>query len=341
MLLPRHPKKRIAILGMGFAGLSLGYFLLESQSIDVTLFDHHPQGAGASSVSAGLLHPYPGADAYLAKDAQEGFHATRKLLEVAGRTLERPIAQQSGLLRLAMSPKQRAAFLERAQQHSDIAFLTEEQMAQRVPQAPACAGLWISQAITVDVEGYLEGLRTVCLNEGAHYVQQHVEAGDGWHGLNISPEFDAVVLAMGAESRGLPHMAPFALSVIKGQIIELAYPQELPALACPMTGDCYIIPKNGRCLVGATFEKQFTSALPDRAQAEALLRPRLEAMLPQLHAARCLDVRAGLRLTTPQHRPLAQQIDKRVWVFTALGSKGLLHHALMGQKLSQTIVESL
>lgn len=333
-------QKRIAIVGMGFAGLSLCVSLLARRSLDVTLFDRHPHGAGASLVSAGLLHPYPGAEGYLAKDAQECFNATKELLQVAQQQVGRSISQQSGLLRLAMSPKQCAAFLERAQQHSDIHFLTEEEVAQRLPYVPPRAGLWIPQAITVDVAGYLEGLRAFCLQEGAQYVQHHVQLGASWHGLDLPEKFDAVVLAMGAECARLPQMAHLPLRIIKGQILELGWPSELPHLECPVTGECYAIPKAGRCLVGATFEKQFTSPLPDSAQAEALLRPRIEAVIPQLQAARCINVRAGLRLTTPEHRPIARQIQPRLWAFTALGSKGLLHHALLGRKLAEAIMAS-
>lgn len=49
----------IAIIGAGFSGLALAYFLLQS-SAHVTLFDAVGIGGGASGIATGLLHPYPG-----------------------------------------------------------------------------------------------------------------------------------------------------------------------------------------------------------------------------------------------------------------------------------------
>lgn len=342
-LLQSSKKKRIAIVGMGYAGLSLCFHLGVLGAGEITLFDRHPHGEGASLVSAGLLHFYPGADARLAQEGREGFHATQELLEVASRAVGRPLFSQKGLIRLAMSPKQRAAFLERAHQHSDIAFLDENAMSKRLPHLPPRAGLSIPHAMVVDAPGYLEGLRQVCFQGGARYVQREVRLGQMWHGFDLPEEFDVVVIAMGAQALFCPKLASLRLRAIKGQVIELNWPDALPDLECPITGDCYLIPyirenEEKCCLVGATFEKEFTSPLPDLAQAQKLLRPRVEAIVPQFAEARCLGVRAGVRLTTPEHAPIVQQIAPGLWAFIALGSKGLLYHALLGAQLAEAIV---
>lgn len=341
-MLYKIQKKRIAIIGMGYAGLALCFHLLALRAGEVTLFDRHPHGEGASLVSAGLLHLYPGGEARLAQDGIAGLHATQELLKISSSALGRLVFTQKGLIRLAMSPKQRAAFLERATQYSDITFLEEHQMAERLPFLPARAGLWLPHAMVVDAEEYLEGLRQICFQEGAQYVQQEIQPGAAWHGLNIAGEFDAVVMAMGAGVATLPAFASLPLRQIKGQVLQLSWPKDLPFFDFPITGDCYMLPNHqeGRCLVGATFEKDFTSLLACREQAENLLRPRVEAIAPQFIQSDCLDVRAGVRLTTPQHKPIAKQIKPRLWALTALGSKGLLHHALLARTLAEEIVKA-
>lgn len=333
-------KKRIAIIGMGYAGLAVCFHLLQLQAGEITLFDSHPQGGGASSVSAGLLHIYPGADARLAPDGAQGLQATLELLDVAGKCLKRPVANRTGLMRLVTSSKQRASFLERARQHSGIEFLDEESVHKWLPFLPRRAGLWIPDAWVVSAEEYLEGLRQTCLQLGARYVQQEVKLGAAWHGFDLQEEFDVVVIAMGAEAATLPQLAHLPLRVIKGQILEMSWPSDLPALAFPLTGDCYVLPQCAErsCIVGATFEKDFTSPLPDLAEAERLLRPKLEAISPRFVTSTCLNVRAGVRLTTPQHSPLAEKIKPGLWALIALGSKGLLHHALLGKRLAEAIV---
>lgn len=332
-------QRRIAIIGAGYAGLSLCFHLLSRRAGEVTLFDRTLKGGGASLISAGLLHPYPGADAYLAKDAKSSFEAAKELLQIASSCINTPVATQTGLVRLAMSSKQRGSFLERAKQHTDLVFFTEEECASFAPHLPPRAGLFIQQALVVEPQKYLEGLKLACEQSGAHFVQQEVHPGHDVYGLNLPAGFDTVVMAMGAECMHFPHFKNIPLKAVKGQILKLAWPKDVPMLAYPMTGDCYLIPKEDALLVGATFEKEFTSKMPDLAHAEALLRPRAEALVPQLAASSILEVQAGVRLTTPQHRPIAMQIAPHLWAFTALGSKGLLYHAALGHTLAQEIVK--
>jgi glycine/D-amino acid oxidase-like deaminating enzyme len=46
-----------------------------------------------------------------------------------------------------------------------------------------------------------------------------------------------------------------------------------------------------------------------------------------------LDCKAGIRVTNPAHYfPILYQISSRVVLITALGSRGLLYHALMAHR---------
>nr|CAB3469634.1 unnamed protein product [Digitaria exilis] len=53
---------RYAVLGAGFAGLSVAWYLLKhsprDSRVSVDIYDENGVGGGASGVSGGLLHPY-------------------------------------------------------------------------------------------------------------------------------------------------------------------------------------------------------------------------------------------------------------------------------------------
>uniref|UniRef100_A0A7C9A090 FAD dependent oxidoreductase domain-containing protein n=1 Tax=Opuntia streptacantha TaxID=393608 RepID=A0A7C9A090_OPUST len=59
---PRRNSLRCAVLGAGFAGLSVAWHLLRHSpkelKLDVDIFDEVGIGGGASGVAGGLIHPY-------------------------------------------------------------------------------------------------------------------------------------------------------------------------------------------------------------------------------------------------------------------------------------------
>ncbi|MCH9614077.1 MAG: tRNA 5-methylaminomethyl-2-thiouridine biosynthesis bifunctional protein MnmC [Chlamydiia bacterium] len=69
---------QIAIVGGGFAGMALAYFMREE---DVTVFD---TGDGASQIAAGLLHDSPGKNRLKSERADEAMREAEALLEIAG-----------------------------------------------------------------------------------------------------------------------------------------------------------------------------------------------------------------------------------------------------------------
>ncbi len=66
---------KIAIIGAGFAGLAGAYYL--SEHFQVTLFDLKGIGGGASGISSGLLHPYPGEKGRRSWHAARGFGSNK------------------------------------------------------------------------------------------------------------------------------------------------------------------------------------------------------------------------------------------------------------------------
>ena len=78
------------------------------------------------------------------------------------------------------------------------------------------------------------------------------------------------------------------------------------------------------CHVGATYERDSRSDIPDREAAIRLLQPTLPV----------LNVRAGVRVTNPAHYfPILERINPKTWALTAFGSRGLLYHAYFAKRL--------
>ena len=80
------PRLRYAVLGAGFAGLSVAYNLLKlspkDSNLRIDVFDEVGIGGGASGVSGGLLHPYS-PKAKLLWRAAECWDEALRLLNVA------------------------------------------------------------------------------------------------------------------------------------------------------------------------------------------------------------------------------------------------------------------
>src|SRR5690606_15119437 len=142
---------KVAIVGAGYAGLSLCWHLLETRGVEVTVFDEG-SGEGASVASTGLLHPFPGKFGKLACRAHDAMREANRLIEAAGEGS----SSATGILRLAMSDSQALAFWQNASDGAQ--YLDKEGVQKLLPSAIAQAGLWIPEGKTVFSKPYLQGL---------------------------------------------------------------------------------------------------------------------------------------------------------------------------------------
>jgi glycine/D-amino acid oxidase-like deaminating enzyme len=285
---------KVAVIGAGFAGLARAYYL--SEHFDVTLFDLKGIGGGASGVSSGLLHPYPGEKGRRSWHAAEALEATRELLKVAEQELGQPVANYEGILKVGecLDPG------EDVEQLSSDTFL-------------------IKSGITVFPELYLQGLWLACQKRGVELVIQNITA------LNELKEFDQIVLATGAGIRHFPECRHLKINFVRGQVLTCVLDQPLERSISAKRYKA-MTPSEGICHLGATYERDLIDDKPCKETAIALLQPETEV----------LDCRAGIRVTNPAHYfPILEQIDPKTWVITAFGSRGLLYHAYFGKKIME------
>lgn len=318
---------KIAIIGAGFCGVATAWFLSRLPNHDIVLFDPHGIGGGASGVAAGLLHAYAGPMGRISREAQEGMAATLELLEKVPQA-----TQKSGLLRLALNEQQVIDFQQSAQVNSEVEWLTADRCQALVPGIVAAPGIWIKEAWIVHTKAYLEGLWHACADQGAKFVKQRME-------LSELKDFDQILVTAGFESK---HLVAIPLTPVKGQLVEIRWPKNIPIPPIPVSSQAYLVPdqNTGIVIAGATFEKTFANNEVDMQCIESELLPKIQALYPQINVSHIKQAKAAVRASAPRHMPYIGQVDERTWVLTGMGSKGLLYHALYAKKLVEMIEAS-
>lgn len=368
---PPHipPPAKIAVLGGGLAGLAVVYHLLhstarfarkrgfDSTTLQISIFDPHEVGCGgASAAAAGLLHGFTPRVKKKVWQAEKGVNAARKLLEEVRQRRGGDIWRECGLVRLGFDEGAEEDYRLASRRYpKEIEFLQGERLREVCPGNGGAFGVLLKEAIVVNVRAYLEGLWEICEESGR--VEWVRERGSGVEEM-LDRGFDTVVVCNGAGVRGTKGLEGVPVTACKGQNLVL----EGGRMEKPVIGGKYVVPdyfgEKDRAIAGATFEYQgngvpldeFLNAggVGNEEKACAELQAPLEKLMPQLFDGwRVCDVNAGLRALPPRSAigsiPIACRVrglseEVSCWVLTALGSRGLLHHAFLGRELARAVV---
>jgi glycine/D-amino acid oxidase-like deaminating enzyme len=325
--------KTVAIIGAGFCGLAVAWHLLNARpNLTVKIFDPKPLGSGASGIAAGLLHPFVGAKANLNWRGKEGVEATLKLLAIAEEALGAPVySPNKGVLRLAITQEQVDNFSKCALKNpEETTWLSDEECLGLIPSLTPAPGLLIKNGLSVYTKFYLEGLWKACQMLGANWIPRPIASL-----YEAENEGDVVIFTTGAYSQNIEGLAPLPLKGVKGQLLQLIWPEHLPPLPCAISSQGYIVmaPDQKTCFVGSTYEKNFKDGEPDWQIASGEIFPKASSIIPELKEARIQHVYAGIRSVGPGHLPYLEQLSDRAWILAGMGSKGLLYHALYANVL--------
>lgn len=330
---------RVAILGAGFAGLAVTWYLLNytKGSITVDLFDPEPIGGGASGLSSGLLHPYTGKHAKRAWESARCLKETHRLITEASRAIGKPIVLSKGILRPALDPQQIADFQLCAQNNEDTQWLSKEKCEDLIKgiQLPeGGGGLFIQEGLTLDVGVYIQGLWQACALLGTQYHQQRLISNEDLE------SYDRILIAMGPMIKNFPPLKDLPINAVKGQILKLKWPLNVKPPSHSLISQKYLVmsPDHKTCFVGATYEHQFDSPQADSTKAYQDIMPKILAFFPSLEGAEILDCKAGFRASSHNHLPLLGKITDQFYFFTGLGSKGLLYHAWLGKRVARALL---
>jgi glycine/D-amino acid oxidase-like deaminating enzyme len=332
---------RIAIIGAGFSGLATAWHLLHSKDLnplpEIVVFDPLGIGEGTSGMAAGLMHPYAGAHSKLNRWGLEGMKESIHLLESASNSLGKPVADYCGLLRIASTEAQKKDFENSSTLYEDITWQDIDKCKSQVPGVISQPGIFIKSSITVHSKLYLEGLWFACQKKGAVIKKTLITNLDELEKIG----FDIIVVAAGAWTKKIIQLVDIPVKAVKGQILEIEWPHDKATLPFPLNSHAYLAMDLNRtkCLVGATYERDFNSEGACREFAVQDIMPKAISIYPALYSFKILDCRAGLRASAPDHLPWLKRVNSKTWVITGMGSKGLLYHALYGKQCAKEIID--
>lgn len=308
--------KKIAVIGAGLAGLSSALHGC-MQGYDVTIFDKFGVGRGASGVSTGLLHPFPGKTGAISWNAWEGMQATHSFLEIAANAIGQNVASFTGIFRPAITQQQIVDY--QANQNDQSIWQTKELI-----NGFSVPGLWIPKGITVFSEVYLQGLYQACLNKGAEFRLEP---------YSPNTKFDVVIYAIGAGIKEEPFVKTLSLRSAIGQSLKCHWDDPL-AFSLASKGYITLTQNPSICQVGSTYEH---TPLPDPQKALELLA-QVSAFYPKAKDFKVIEIGHGMRISPRSgHRPVIEKVANNTFVFTGLGSRGMLYHALYGKMLMELI----
>lgn len=316
--------KKIAIAGAGLAGLSVAWHLLQLAPFDVTLFDPSGIGGGASGISTGLLHPFPGKLALPSWRWDEGMKATGDLVRKVEEDSSHPVSERRGILRLALTKEQEHHFQKCLP--FGCQWWPEEKVSDLMPSAAKAPALWIPEGMTVYSMPYLQGLWQLCQKKGAVLKKEAFCKEEG---------FDATILAMGWKTLEQTHSQE-NLKVNRGQAL---FCRSSQSLTYPLLSQGHLTTSEtpGHFQLGSTYENPDDPL--DSARALAL-KEKIALFYPPARDFEVVETRVGYRIARHLgYRPIVSQVDAKTWAFFGLGSRGLLYHALLGSSLAQEIFD--
>jgi glycine/D-amino acid oxidase-like deaminating enzyme len=344
----------VVVVGAGLAGLSVAKSLTD-KGVSVLIVDKYGLGAGASGVPIALINPAAAKQANLSWNAKASMAAIVGLLDQTKSHSSREFFRKSGVLRPSVDAATLEAFSSSMSRHNYPSgwakWLNREELNQFQPDLQHVGGaLWVQEAYTVDVSEYLSALASIITLNGAEIrtgivisSMSYDQIQDIWIVVFSDGSIirsSKVIKSTGSSILDDPDWGWMPVHRIKGQMALYRSNHDIDwSHAIAARG--YVAHLNGRdWVIGSTFEHTFDHLEPDAAGLQ-YLENKVDAILPTLRQeSALLSQWAGIRVGTPNRLPIIGPHPKLKgqWVFTGLGSKGLLYSAYLGQLLAANLV---
>lgn len=331
----------VAIVGGGIIGLTCAY-RLACEGIGVTVVDRRTCGSGASWAAPGILAPPSPhrSDAMAAlQSISLDMYAT-----FCGELHERcgidPQYTPCGSVEVFFEDQQYRMGLSRADategQVGDdgkpiLTMLSADQIADVVPgiRSGSMGALLCRRTAQVRTPRLLRALRASCESLGVAILEQvdpvelMIESGHivGVQAGGETIQCPKVVLSAGAWSSHLRHLDRPVVDVrpVRGQIVLLSCP-ERPFVPVVEDRTCYLVPRrDGLVLLGATVEPEAGFNVRVTAAGISSLVQAGLCLVPMLAEAAVVNMWAGLRPDTPDHRPFIGPVSAVEGLIAATG----------------------
>ncbi|KAJ8767868.1 hypothetical protein K2173_020808 [Erythroxylum novogranatense] len=325
------PSLRYAVLGAGFAGISVAWHLLKQcpkdSNLKVDLYDEVGIGGGASGVSGGLLHPYSPKGKLLWRGA-DCFRECLALLSIAeaaicsngsnslagvgdsSSDLDNFLVRRRGILRPAMDMKNFNNFNDNAQNcdpSCSIETIDKDTAWKLAPNIslPVNSAFHMPQAVNVHPLRYLQALFLACQNLGRQLSStSHTQKDLCLHKktvqnlIELEDEYDAVIICLGAKADMLPELYGWLpLRACRGVIAHLELPGDTSLESCFRE---HYPDDTPSVLSDAWLAIQGTRISTDEAtKALQELLPKASAFYPGIKDWTFAGAKAGLRAMPP------------------------------------------
>ncbi|CAL5400499.1 unnamed protein product [Camellia sinensis] len=314
--LSQRPLSRYAVLGAGFAGLSVAWHLLHCSHkklpLCVDIYDEVGIGGGASGVSGGLLHPYSPKGKLLWRGA-ECWTESLKLLSIAeaaagsnvfdsecqefAQNSDGFIVRRRGILRPAVSLKNFNVLHDNAQNclaSCRIESIDKNATQNLVPNlcVPLNSAFYMPEAINVHPQRYLQALFLACEDLAKDLSTSGFRGKDLClhkksinNLLELAGEYSAVIVCLGSRALFLPELSgKLPLRTCRGVIAHLQLPDDIsedyPDHSPSILSDAWLAIQGPRNLyLGSTWEWNSRNYSPDVPSEEA--SKALQELLPK------------------------------------------------------------
>jgi len=340
---------KVVIIGAGVAGLSIGWKLLEAGA-EVLILERAQPARAATWAAAGMIAP-TAETAHANPDETQFARWSAELWPKFAAEIEEKSGRKIGYRRdgaLIVAKSEEEARQIASQSNRRLLTVDEARAKEPLLGSDIAGALWDAEEAQVDSRALGVALTHLFARAGGklsiNEAAVRIEAGEGW--LAVTTPFathaaDKVLVAAGAWSGGiemdqsvLPPVRP-----VKGEVLALVPPHGtlLPGQVVWGNG-VYLVPREGRLLIGATMEEAgFDTRLTDRA--ETWLTDRAVSLMPSLTGWRIDEHWAGLRPAAPDGLPvLGETRVKNLFVASGQFRNGILFAPAVAETVSRLIL---
>ncbi|HCD51443.1 MAG TPA: hypothetical protein DEQ34_03280 [Balneolaceae bacterium] len=343
------------ILGAGIAGMSLAKEL-KASGAKVFLADTKKVGSGGSGAPMGLVNPATGRYATYTWRADEGYEAVKNNLEVVHQYTGKNFYKINGVLRPAMDARIASRMKENVE-HPNwpdgwIEWKTEQEV-QTLHPGITCVegGVWLPQAITVDMGGFIDAFSHYNTSLGidvfTHIRSEVQETGSDYlitleDGEQIAAK--NLIYTSGYYLLLTDFWNTLPLVPVKGQLAIMRYlkAENLP-FSHSISALGYTTTLGGNeFVVGSTYEHSFEHEDPDPKGLDYLMS-RFGKVLPDIKThSEVIGRWSGMRASTPNRKPIMGKHPgkENLYVFAGLGSKGLLYGGMLAKDLTDHMLDN-
>lgn len=340
------------VIGAGLAGLSVAGSLAD-ENAKVLVIDKNEVGSGASGTPLGLVNPATGRYGTKTWMAEECVSSIASDLERVQNQAPAVFFKKTGILRPALDEKIASKMQENAKNSDwpeNRCIWLDAKEITTMDKNINChtGGLWLPNGITVNIHAYLQAKAAVLENSGVHFKTNSlavVQKKDAYFevdlGNNSKYLAERVVFTMGIEALNSDFRDFLPLIPIKGQLVKFKTDFTPPEFSISALGYLGTI-EPGYFIAGSTYEHTFESAEPDEKGMKYIVG-RLQKVYPKIFE-NAVPVKqwAGIRAGTPNRKPVIGEHPqiKNAFIFTGLGSKGMLYSSWLGKALCNHILNN-